>query len=115
MKKRLSYCLLLALILAVIPTLSQARGTRYFINWPTNHIGPVYVQIYDMQFTNPYEYVDNFKVWVTWDCQTKCYDVGTFGTFTLKFYKYEHCKGPMIITGNTSTFKIRYSLCPPWI
>ena len=62
MKKRLSYCLLLAVILTVVPTLSQARGTRYFVNWPTNHIGPVYVQIYDMQFTNPYEYVDNFNV-----------------------------------------------------
>lgn len=115
MAKWIPRLVLLALIVAVFPASSLARGTRYFINWPENHIGPVYVQVYDIRCYRPYELLDRFKVWVTWDKQTKCYEVGNRGTYTLKFYKYEHCKSPMIISGTASSFRIRYSLVPPWI
>jgi len=54
-------------------------------------------------------------VWVTWDKETKCYDIGNIGVYTLKFYKYKYDKTPMIISGNAASFKIRYMLCPPWI
>jgi len=115
MRRWISRLILCTLILASIPSLSAARGTRYFVNWPENHIGLVYVQVYDIRCYEPYELLDRFKVWVTWDNQTKCYDIGNRGTYLLTFYKYQHCKSPMIISGNAASFKIRYSLVPPWI
>ncbi len=63
----------------------------------------------------PYELLDRFKVWVSWDKETKCYDLGNRGTYLLQMYKYDHCKGPMIISGNCASFQIRYSMTPPWI
>jgi hypothetical protein len=106
---------LLLLILLVIPSLSFARGTRYMIKWPEGHIGPVYVQVYDIRCNFPYTLLDRFKVWVTWGDKTKCYDIGNLGTYNLQFYKDHNCTGPMIISGNCDSFRIRYSLCPPWI
>ncbi|MFH0821822.1 MAG: hypothetical protein V2B18_03665 [Pseudomonadota bacterium] len=109
-------CLLIAgSVLLALPPSSHARGTRYFVTWPQDHIGPVYVQVYDIRVNTPYELLEDFKVWVTWDNQTKCYKIGNWGTYTLQLYKFNHCKGPMIISGNASSFKIRYSLTPPWI
>jgi hypothetical protein len=115
MKKWISRSAVLALILLMIPAASWARGTRYFINWPENHVGPVYVQVYDIRCHPPFELVDRFKVWVTWGDETKCYDIGNRGTYTLTLYKYPKCKGPMMVSGNIASFRIRYSLCPPWI
>ncbi|HMK35482.1 MAG TPA: hypothetical protein VK463_10470 [Desulfomonilaceae bacterium] len=106
---------IVALFVLLLPALSFARGTRYFIDWPACHVGPVYVQIYDIRVTPPFELWDRFKVWVTWDNQTKCYDIGDRGTYLLKLYKSDFNKGPMIISGNASSFRIRYSLVPPWI
>jgi hypothetical protein len=103
------------LLILLVPALTWARGTRYLINWPEGHIGPVYVQIYDIRCTPPYELLDNFKVWVTWGKQTKCYVMENRGVYLLEFYKYDYCKGPMIISGNADSFRIRYSLAPPWI
>jgi len=79
----------------------------------TSHL--VYVQVYDIRCNPPYEVLDRFRVWVTWDKETKCYDIGNIGVYTLKFYKYKYDKTPMIISGNAASFKIRYMLCPPWI
>jgi hypothetical protein len=115
MKKWIPRSLAVALILVAIPVLCWARGTRYMINWPEQHIGPVFVQVYDIRCNNPYEVVDKFKIWVTWGNQTKCYDIDNRGTYNLQFYKYDHSKGPMIVSGNASSFRIRYSLVPPWI
>lgn len=105
----------MTLIVLCLPVLSWPRGTQYLINWPANHTGPVYVQIYDIRCYEPYELEDRFKVWVTWGDQTKCYDIGNRGTYVLKLYKYDYYRGPMIIAGRASSFKIRYSLVPPWI
>jgi hypothetical protein len=111
-----SRCLILAaLIVIILPTMSMAKGTRYFITWPYGHIGPVYVQVYDISCNPPYELLDRFKIWVTWDRKTACYDIGNQGNYLLKFYKYEHNKGPMIVSGNAASFRVRYSLVPPWI
>jgi uncharacterized protein (DUF2141 family) len=115
MKKRIKLILLALALIALLPTLSQARGTRYVINWPEGYVGPVYVQVYDIRCTFPYELLDEFKVWVTWDCMTKCYKIGNRGTYLLSFYKDKNCKGPMVISGNASSFRIRYSMAPPWI
>ncbi len=115
MRKWLSCLMILAMLLIVLPNLSSARGTRYMINWPKGHIGPVYVQIYDIRCNPPYELIERFKVWITWDKQTKCYEMGNRGTYTLMFYKYSHHLGPMIISGNAASFKIRYTMIPPWI
>jgi hypothetical protein len=115
MDKRIARSLAIALIVFSVPAVSWARGTQYLINWPQNHFGPVYVQIYDIRCYEPYERLDRFKVWVTWGNQTKCYDIGNRGTYVLKFYKYPEAHGPMIVAGNASSFKIRYSLVPPWI
>ncbi len=106
---------LLTLVIILIPILAYARGTRYFITWPEGHIGPVYVQVFDIRVHEPYELLEDFKVWVTWDNQTKCYDIGNNGVYTIKMYKYDYCKGPMIVSGNAASFKIRYMLSPPWI
>lgn len=97
------------------PEAPLARGTRYFIAWPSYHLGPVYVQIYDIQCNPPYETLDRFQIWVTWDGQTACYKVGNVGTYLFKFYKHEYHKGPMIVFGNAASFRVRYSLSPPWI
>lgn len=115
MKRWICRLVFVGLLAVVLPVICAARGTRYIINWPKGHIGPVYVQVYDIRAHPPFELVDRFKVWVTWDKQTKCYDIGNWGTYTLKFYKYDYHKCPMIISGNGSSFRIRYSLCPPWI
>jgi hypothetical protein len=115
MKKAFSTWSLIALILILIPVAASARGTQYSIAWPEGHIGPVYVQIYDIRVNPPYERLEDFKVWVTWDKQTKCYVIGNRGVYTLKLYKYDYHKAPMIVSGNAASFKIRYSLCPPWI
>ena len=115
MKRRILSVVLAFIIIALVPALSPARGTRYVINWPEGHVGPVYVQVYDIRCTFPYELLDEFKVWVTWDSMTKCYKIGNRGTYLLKFYKDKYCKGPMVISGNASSFRIRYSIAPPWI
>jgi hypothetical protein len=115
MKRWIWRSVILVMALAVIPAISWARGTRYVINWPENYVGPVYVQVFDIRCNPPYEFVDRFKVWVTWGKETKAYEIGNFGTYTLKFYKYDFCKGPMIVSGNAASFRIRYTLCPPWI
>ena len=115
MKKWIGYTALIALLVIALPAVSAARGTRYFITWPKHHIGPVYVQVYDIRCNPPYEVLDRFRVLVTWDKETKCYDIGNIGVYTLKFYKYKYDKTPMIISGNAASFKIRYMLCPPWI
>ncbi len=115
MKKRICLWIAVIILILTLPALTWARGTRYLINWPEEHIGLVYVQIYDIRCILPYELLDDFKVWVTWGKQTKCYQIGNQGTYVLQFYKYENCKGPMIISGNAHSFKIRYSLAPPWI
>ena len=115
MKRWLLTGIMLALALTILVSVASARGTRYFVNWPEGHIGPVYVQVYDIRCHFPYQLVDRFKVWVTWGNQTKCYDIGDTGTYLLKLYKHDYCKGPMIISGNASSFRIRYSLVPPWI
>jgi hypothetical protein len=104
-----------AVISVVLPSVCSARGTRYVINWPLNYIGPVYVQVYDIRCNPPYELLDRFKVVVSWDDQTACYEIGNRGTYLLKFYKNATGKGPMIVFGNAASFRIRYSLCPPWI
>lgn len=115
MKKLILSATIGVLIMALVVVPASARGTRYFINWPEGHVGPVYVQIYDIRVTPPYELLEDFKVWITWDQQTKCYEIGNRGFYTIKTYKYDYCKGPMMVSGNASSFKIRYSLCPPWI
>ncbi len=115
MHKWIARSLVIALLVLSVPVISWARGTEYLINWPQNHYGPVYVQIYDIRCYAPYELLDRFKVWVTWGNQTKCYEIGNRGTYLLKFYKYDACEGPMIVAGNASSFKIRYSLVPPWL
>jgi len=115
MKRWICLAVFTALVIFALATVCFARGTRYLINWPDGHVGPVYVQVYDIRVNPPYEYIDRFKVWVTWGNQTKCYDIGNWGTYTLEFYKYQHCKGPMIVSGNAASFRIRYSLTPPWI
>ena len=115
MKKWICHAALAALMLIGLATISSARGTRYFINWPKGHIGPVYVQIYDIRCNPPYGPLDRFRVWVTWGHQTKCYDIGNLGTYTLKFYKHDYRCGPMIISGTANSFRIRYGLAPPWI
>jgi hypothetical protein len=115
MNKWIGRSIVVALVILLMPAVAAARGTRYFINWPACHVGPVYVQVYDIRPTPPFEQLDAFKVWVTYGKQTKCYDIGNRGTYTLKLYKYDFDKGPMMISGNASSFRIRYSLVPPWI
>jgi hypothetical protein len=115
MKIRSLRFLILLLIIAAVPATLSARGTRYFIDWPRDHIGPVYVQVYDIRPNPPYEKLDEFKVWVTWGDETKCYEIGNLGTYTLQMYKYDYCRGPMIISGNAAFFRVRYGLVPPWI
>ncbi|MFH1113259.1 MAG: hypothetical protein V1792_05005 [Pseudomonadota bacterium] len=115
MKKWIKRIVLVTLAVILLPTVSSARGTRYFVNWPEGHIGPVFVQVYDIVCYPPYQLLDNFKIWVTWGNQTKCYEIGNRGTYLLKFYKDQYCEGPMIISGNASSFRIRYSINPPWI
>ncbi|MFC1835029.1 hypothetical protein ACFL2Q_09870 [Thermodesulfobacteriota bacterium] len=115
MRKWYSKLIIVGIILVTIPATAFARGTRYMVKWPKGHIGPVYVQVYDIRCSEPFEVWDRFKVWVTWDQETKCYDIGNLGVYTIKMYKYDYNKGPMIISGNAASFKIRYSLCPPWI
>jgi hypothetical protein len=115
MKKWICRSIVVALVMLLLPAVVSARGTRYFINWPACYVGPVYVQIYDIRCTPPYELLDRFKVWVTYGHKTKCYDIGNRGTYLLKLYKYGTHEGPMIISGNASSFRIRYSMIPPWI
>lgn len=115
MKKWTLRTLVVALAIMLLPSLASARGTRYIIAWPDGHVGPVFVQVYDIRCNPPYELLDEFKVWVTWGNQTKCYNIGNRGTYLLTFYKDQYCKGPMIVSGTASSFKIRYSLVPPWI
>jgi hypothetical protein len=115
MKKRLYLILVIGFLMISVPGPASARGTRYFVNWPAGHIGPVYVQIYDIRCNPPYELLDRFRVWVTWENETKCYDIENRGSYTLKLYKYRHQTCPMIISGIAASFKIRYSMVPPWI
>ncbi len=115
MKRWVLYFTLLAMLVVALPQSSWARGTRYLINWPEGHIGPVYVQVYDIRTNQPYELLERFKVWITWGDQTKCYEIGNRGVYNLQLYKYPGCKGPMIVSGNAASFSIRYSLIPPWI
>jgi len=115
MSKWICRLVVAAAIVTIIPAVAWPRGTRYVINWPAGHVGPVYVQIFDIRCNPPYELLDRFKVWVTWDKHTKCYKIGNRGTYLLTFYKYANCKGPMIISGNGTSFRIRYSMSPPWI
>ncbi len=115
MTKRVFLIAVLAFGVLFFPALGSARGTKYFINWPQPYIGPVYVQIYDIRCNTPYELLDRFCVWITWGNKTKRYDIGNSGTYTLQLYKYEHHTGPMIVAGNAASFRIRYSICPPWI
>ncbi len=115
MNKRIALLVGAAILVIALAAAAHARGTRYFIAWPKNYIGPVYVQVFDLRCNEPFEVRDRFKVWVTWDNQTKCYEIGNWGTYTLKFYKKQYDKCPMIISGNAASFKIRYSLTPPWI
>ena len=115
MKKWLTLTAVTALIVCLMPAISAARGTRYFINWPKDYIGPVYVQVYDIRVTPPYSLIERSKVWVTWGDKTKCYEIGNWGTYTLKFYKYDRSPCPMIISGPMACFRIRYSMAPPWI
>ncbi len=115
MHKWFSRLLILAIIALMLPSLSHARGTRYFVDWPEGHIGPVYVMVYDIRCNPPFQVLDRFKVWVTWGHNTKCYEIGNQGSYVLKFYKDEYCKGPMIISANASSFRIRYGIAPPWI
>ena len=113
--KRFSPWFLAAIFVIALPALCCARGTRYIIDWPEGYIGPVYVQVFDIRCTPPYTVLDKFKVWVTWGKHTKCYEIGNRGVYVLQFYKYENAPGPMIISGNGQSFRIRYSICPPWI
>jgi hypothetical protein len=115
MKRLICRSIIVFLIVMIVPATTWARGTRYVINWPEGHVGPVYVQVFDIRCHYPYELLDRFKVWVSWDKETKCYDIGNRGTYLLQMYKYDHCKGPMIISGNGASFQIRYSMTPPWI
>ncbi len=115
MSKWICRLVVAAAIVAIIPAVAWPRGARYVINWPEGHVGPVYVQVFDIRCNYPYELLDRFKVWVTWDKETKCYKIGNRGTYLLTFHKNENCKGPMIISGNAASFRIRYSICPPWI
>jgi hypothetical protein len=115
MKKLIISLLTAACIMCLAPGISSARGTRYVIAWPEGHIGPVYVQVFDIRVCPPYDVLDNFKVWVTWGDKTKCYDIGNKGVYTLQFYKYDYCADPMIISGNAGSFQIRYGMTPPWI
>jgi hypothetical protein len=115
MKRWIWISLFTAVTVIGFPVVSAAKGTRYFIDWPKGHIGPVFVQVYDIRCNPPFEKLDRFKVWVTWDKETKCYEIGNWGTYTLQFYKYDYHKCPMIISGTAASFKIRYSLVPPWI
>jgi hypothetical protein len=115
MKRRVFLTVVLAIGVLLVPALCSARGTRYFINWPKPYVGPVYVQIYDIRCNPPYELLDRFCVWVTWGNKTKRYDIGNRGTYLLQLYKYEDCTEPMIVSGNAASFRIRYSISPPWI
>jgi hypothetical protein len=115
MRKRLSRLLAIAILILILPSMSYARGTRYIINWPKGHIGPIYLQVFDIRCHRPFELIERFKVWVTWGKQTKCYDMGNYGVYTIMLYKYKHNPGPMIISGNAASFKIRYGMIPPWI
>lgn len=115
MKRWMTALFVIILTVALLSTVCWARGTRYVINWPEGHIGPVFVQVYDIRCCWPYQKLDNFKVWVTWGLQTKCYEIGNRGTYLLKFYKDQYYEGPMVLSGNASSFKIRYSIAPPWI
>jgi hypothetical protein len=103
------------MVLVVWPPLAGAMGTAYAINWPENHVGPVYVQVHEISCTPPYELTDRFMLYITWEGRTVCYPIGNTGTYVFQFYKYENTKGPMIVAGNCSSFRIRYSLVPPWI
>ncbi len=93
MSKWICRSIVLAIFIVVLPILASARGTRYFITWPEGYVGPVYVQVFDIRCNPPYTLLDRFKVWVTWDNQTKCYDIGNRGTYLLKFYKYRELQG----------------------
>ncbi|AFM28107.1 hypothetical protein [Desulfomonile tiedjei] len=115
MKKWLYSSVMILVLLLIVPSFGLARGTRYVIDWPENHVGPVYVQVFDIRCTFPYELLDRFKIWVSWDKETKCYEIGNNGTYLIKMYKNNHCKGPMIISGTCASFQIRYSMTPPWI
>ncbi len=115
MKKWICAALIAALMVTAFAVLSWARGTRYIINWPKPYIGPVYVQVYDIRVNNPYTVLEKATVWVTWGKQTKAFFLGNRGSYTLKMYKHEYCRGPMILSGNVASFKIRYSMTPPWI
>jgi hypothetical protein len=115
MKRLLCTFGIIAILSLALPALLSARGTRYFINWPKDYIGPVYVVVYDIKCHPPYERQDKFTIWVTWGDKTKAYKIGNRGNYTLKFYKYERCDGPMIVSGNAAWFRIRYSMTPPWI
>ncbi len=115
MKAAICKIVIVCTMFLIIPNMSEARGTRYVIDWPEGHYGPVYVQVYDIRVNPPYTLADRFKVWVTWGNQTKCYEIDNYGSYWLKFYKYDHCTGPMIVSGLASSFKIRYSIAPPWI
>ena len=115
MNKWIRSTIIVTVAIIILPSICSARGTRHVINWPYGHLGPVYVQVYDIRCNPPYELLDQFKVWVTWDGQTACYDIGNRGTYLLKLYKNAYGKGPTMIWGNAASFRIRYSLAPPWI
>ena len=115
MKKWICVAVILVVMVTAFSALCWARGTRYLIDWPKQYIGPVYVQVYDIRVTPPIELLEKFTVWVTWGDQTKAYVIGNRGTFMLKMYKFDYCRGPMIISGNASSFKVRYGMVPPWI
>lgn len=115
MRKTILASLLIVIMTLSFCALSWARGTRYVIQWPKPYIGPVYVQIYDLRFNPPITNRDEFKVWVTWGKKTKAYYFGNRGSYLIKMYKYEYYDEPMIISGNAASFKIRYSMTPPWI
>jgi hypothetical protein len=107
--------IILLIVLVAWPSLAGALGTAYVIHWPQNHVGPVYVQVHEISCTPPYELTDRFTVHVTWGDRTVCYPIGNTGTYVFQFYKYDNTTGPMIVAGNCSSFRIRYSLVPPWI
>lgn len=115
MRKIILASLVIVIMISYFCALSWARGTRYLINWPKPYIGPVYVQVYDVRFNPPITNQSEFKIWVTWGKKTKAYEFGNRGSYLIKMYKYEYCDGPMIVSGNAASFKIRYSMTPPWI
>jgi len=115
MESKTLHVLIISIVFAMGPPLAGAMGTAYVIHWPENHVGPVYVQVYGVKCTPPYERTDKFVIHVTWEDKTRVYPIGNTGTYVFQFYKYPDTRGPMTVAGNCSSFSIRYSLVPPWI